>query len=135
MRPSQIKNYIWAIHTILYRVCCIEYTLLFVNAQFYAILCISYSKCIFWHLNNLIGRNQHCFWKTYENICTFFSFTQFDSMKSIQLLWKKNVYKCIEFNDLTTGVNWAIITGLVSNFFNALCKKEGDIFFAEKKTP
>ena len=39
--------FIWAIHTTLYRVCCIEYTWLFVNAQFYAVLCISHSKCIF----------------------------------------------------------------------------------------
>ena len=35
----------WAIHTTLYRVCCIEYTWLFVNAQFYGVLCISHYKC------------------------------------------------------------------------------------------
>ena len=65
-----LKN-IWAIHTTLYRVCCIEYTLLFVNAQFYIVLCISHSNCIFFFLdlNNLIARNQHYFWKTYEKMC------------------------------------------------------------------
>ena len=31
----------------LYRVCCIEYIWLFVNAQCYVVLCISYSKWIF----------------------------------------------------------------------------------------
>ena len=58
----------WAIHTTLYGVYCMEYTWLFVNAQFYAVLCISHSKCF----NNLIARNQHYFGKTYENIYTFF---------------------------------------------------------------
>ena len=69
---------------------CIVYvvlnTWLFVNAQFYVVLCISHWKCIFWDLNNLIARNQHYFWKTFEKIYTIFSFTQFDSMKQIQLL-------------------------------------------------
>ena len=57
---------------------------------------ILHSKCIFFlHLNNLIARNQHCFWKTYTH---FFSFT-FDSMEPMQLLktYEKNVYKCIGF--------------------------------------
>ena len=76
----------WAIHTILYRVCCSEYSWLFVNALFYAVLCIPHSKCIFLTFNQ-----QHYFRKTYENIYTFCSFTQFDSMKLIQLL--KNVKK------------------------------------------
>ena len=80
---TTFKN-IWAIHTSLYRVCCIEYTWLFVNAKFYAVLCISHSKCIFWDLNNLIARNQHYFRKTYENVYTIFSFTQYE----------KNLYKC-----------------------------------------
>ena len=38
---------IWAIHTTLYRVCCIECTWLLVNAQLCAVLCISLSKCMF----------------------------------------------------------------------------------------
>ena len=65
------KN-IWAIHTTLYRVCCIKHTWLFVNAQFYAVLCISHSKCIFWHLNNLITRNQHYFWKKCVCVSDFY---------------------------------------------------------------
>ena len=44
---TKFTTYTWAIHTTLYRVCCIEYTRLFVNTQFYAVLCISYFKCIF----------------------------------------------------------------------------------------
>ena len=46
------------------RVCCIEYTWLFVNAQCYVVLCISYSKWIFffWYSHNLKARNQHNFW-------------------------------------------------------------------------
>ena len=36
----------------LYCVSCTEYTCLFVNGQCYAVLFISYSKCIFWHSNN-----------------------------------------------------------------------------------
>ena len=52
----------WTIQTTLYRVCCIEYTWLFVNAQCYDVLCILNSKCIsFWHSNNLIARNQDNF--------------------------------------------------------------------------
>ena len=38
---------IGAIHMTLYRVYSIQYTWLFVNAQFYAVLCISHFKCIF----------------------------------------------------------------------------------------
>ena len=37
---SHNHNYIRAIHTTLYRVCYIEYTWIFVNVQFYAVLCI-----------------------------------------------------------------------------------------------
>ena len=37
---------IWSIHTTLYRVCCIEYIWLFVNAQCYAVLRITNSKRI-----------------------------------------------------------------------------------------
>ena len=50
---------------------------LFVNAQFYAVLCISHYKCIFF----------------------FWAFKQFDIVKPIQFLktYKKNVNKCIEF--------------------------------------
>ena len=44
---ARSRTIYWAILMILYRVCCIEYTWLFVNAQFYAVLCISHSKCIF----------------------------------------------------------------------------------------
>ena len=108
----------WAIHTTLYRVCCMEYTWLFVNAHFFAVLCIVHSKCIFFYyflyLNNFIARNQHCFRETYQNIHTFFSFTHFDSMKPIQLLktHEKNVCKCciifqqyIQYNDTTASVN------------------------------
>ena len=85
---SFLKTY-YAIHTTLYCVSCIEYTWLFVNAQFYAVLCISYSKCIFfWHSDNLIAQNQRNFLKTYENIHSF-SFTLFNSMKTIQLF--KNI--------------------------------------------
>ena len=65
--------FMWAIHTTLYRICCIEYTRLFVNAQCYTVLCISK--------------------------CRFLAFKQFDSTKPIQLLkniWK-NVYKCVGF--------------------------------------
>ena len=58
-----LLNNIWAIHTTLYRVCCIEYIWLLLKAQCYVILCISYSKCIFF----LIHQNQHNFWKTYTN--------------------------------------------------------------------
>ena len=53
----------------LYRVCCIEYTWLFVNAQFCAVLCILHSKCI------------------------FLAFKQFDSPKPTLLL--KNIWKHI----------------------------------------
>ena len=90
------SNAIYRQFTSLYRICCIEHTWLFVNAQCYALLCISYSKYIFLYL---IARNQQNFWKTYENIYTLFSFTQFDSTKPIQLLktYAKNVYKCIGF--------------------------------------
>ena len=42
-----VKYYSWAIHTILYSVCCIEYTWLFVNAQCYAVLYIAYFKRFF----------------------------------------------------------------------------------------
>ena len=55
------------------------------NSMLYCILRIPNIFC-FWHLNNLIARNQHYFCRTYENIYTFFSFVQFDSMKPIQLL-------------------------------------------------
>ena len=58
---SSVAFFICAIHTTLYRVCCIEYTWLFVNAQCFAVLCISHSKYIFWHLNNLIARIEHYF--------------------------------------------------------------------------
>ena len=128
--PIRVCTNIWAIHTTLYRVCCTEYTWLFVNAQFYAVLCISHTKCIFfWDLNNLIARNQHYFWKTYENVYTIFSITQFDCMKQIQLLktYEKmcisvsNFYmkminnnytlifqQYIQYNDTTACVNWPI---------------------------
>ena len=57
---------IWAIHTTLYRVCCIEFTWLYVNAQFYVVLCISYFKCIFfWHSHNSIPWNQYNFLKNF----------------------------------------------------------------------
>ena len=56
--------------TTLHCVCCIEYTWLFVNAQFYAVLCISHSKCI------------------------FLAFKQFDSTKPTILL--KNIWKHIQ---------------------------------------
>ena len=56
-------------------------------------------NAVFLHSNNLIARNQNDFLKIYANIYTFFSFTQFDSTKPIQLLktYEKNVYKCIGF--------------------------------------
>ena len=84
---------IWAIHMTLYRVCCIEYSWLFVKAQYYAVLWISHSKCIFlafkqfdspkptqilkniwWHTDffhshNLIARNQYNFKKHMKNRC------------------------------------------------------------------
>ena len=34
---TRIKGIYWAIHTTSYRVCCIEYTCLFVIAQWYAV--------------------------------------------------------------------------------------------------
>ena len=62
------------------RCICIEYTRLFVKSQINAVLCISYAKCIF-----LL-----CYSPKptllLKHINTFFSFTQFDSMKPIQLL-------------------------------------------------
>ena len=83
-----------AIHTTLYRVSYIKYTWLFVNAQFYAVLCISHSKCIFlafkqfdsakptlflkniwkdihifFHSHILIAWNQYNFWKHMKKIC------------------------------------------------------------------
>ena len=64
-----LKTY-WLIHMTLYRVSCIEYTWLFENAQFYAVLCISYSKCI---------------------LTT--AFKQFDSTKPT--LFLKNIWKYI----------------------------------------
>ena len=89
--------HIQAIHTTLFRVLCIEYTWLFVNAQFYAVLCISYSKCIFfffWHLNNLIARKTNI---TFEkHMKTYTHFFHSHNLIAIQLL-KKCVYKCIEF--------------------------------------
>ena len=65
------------------RVCCIEYTWLFVNTQFITVLRILHFKCIFFGLlNNLTARNQHNFWETYENIYTFFIHT-FEHMKNM----------------------------------------------------
>ena len=52
----------------------------------------------FWYLNNLVARNQLYFWKTHENIYIFFSFTQLDSIKPIQLLktyWSIHTSRCI----------------------------------------
>ena len=40
------------------------------NATLYCVFRIP--NVLLWHLNNLIARNQHNFWKTYENIYTFF---------------------------------------------------------------
>ena len=60
----------WALHMTLYRVCCIEYTWLFVNAQFYAVLCIS-------HLNNLKPRKPTLLLKNVWNICMCISVSDF----------------------------------------------------------
>ena len=131
---------IWAIHTTLYRVCCIECTWLFVNAQFYAVLCISHSKCIFFlHLNNLLAENQLYFWKISENIYTFFSITQFDNTKPIQLLktYEKSVYKlyriftwklsttriccCIIFNTTIQRFGW------INQYFHIFVCRSSDL--------
>ena len=73
MKPIQLLKIYennWAIHTTVYRVCCIKYIWLFVNAQFYVVFCSSHSKCI------------------------FLAFKKFDSTKPIQLL--KNIWKHIQ---------------------------------------
>ena len=64
-------------HTTLYRVCCIEYIWLFVNAQM--LCCIVY----------FVLQMYFFFWHSNETNTTFkkhISFTQFDSTKPIQLL-------------------------------------------------
>ena len=58
-------KYIWAIHTTLYHVCCIEYSWMFLNAQIYAV-------CVF-RIPNVF----------------FLAFKQFDSTKPTLLL--KNI--------------------------------------------
>ena len=65
-------KYMWAIHTTLYRVCCIEYIWLFVKARAVQFL---------------------------KSISTFLSFRQFYNTKLIQLLntYEQNVYTCIRF--------------------------------------
>ena len=101
----------WAIHTTLYRVCCIEYTWLFVNAQCYAVLCISHSKCIF-----------------------FLAFKQFDSTKPIQLLKTYGQFTphCIMYVVLNTlGCLWTLNAMMycvfrIPNVFFFLAFKEFD---------
>ena len=80
---SIIGQFTW--HCIVYVVLNTLGCLWALNSMLYCVFRIP--NVFFCHLNNLIPRNHHYFWKTYEKIYTFFSFTQFDS---------KNVYNCIE---------------------------------------
>ena len=111
---------LWTLNPIL---CCIFY----IPNEFFGIL------------NHSITRNQRNFWKAYENVYTFFSFTHIDSIKPIQLLktYEKNVYNCIgflheyhqkkkiiqqytQYNNTTACVNWPTICLLF--FANWLCQ-------------
>ena len=78
----------------LYRVGCIEYTWLFVNVQFYSVLCISHLKCFF-----------------------FLAFKQFDSTKSIQLL---KVYRIFTWKLSTLLYNLPTIHSI--QWYNGLCE-------------
>ena len=71
-----MRHYIWAIHTALYRMCCIEYTWLFVNAQFYAVFCVF--------------RIPNVYFLAFNQFDISLAFKQFDSTKPIQLL--KNMW-------------------------------------------
>ena len=97
-----LLNNIWAIHMTLYRVCCIEYTWLLLKAQCYAILCISYSKCIFFFCDTPKPT------QLLKNIYKFFSFIQFEINITFKNQKKKRVHQCIGF--------------LHENYLRLLCK-------------
>ena len=65
---------------------CIVYVVLNTLGCLWTLNSILY--CVHRIPNVLIARNQHYFWKTYEHIYTFVSYTQFDSI---------SVHKCSEF--------------------------------------
>ena len=73
-------------------VSCIEYAWLFVSAQFFAVLCILHSKCIFFYIKQFYSTKPTLLLKTYTH---FFSFAQFDSWYQILKTYEKNVYKRI----------------------------------------
>ena len=111
--------FIWAIHTTLYRICCIEYTWLFVNIKFYAVLCISHSKCIFLALKQFDSTKPTLISKKHMKTYThFFHSHNNDSMKPIQLLkiyWAihTTLYRvcCIEYF-------WLLVN---AQFYAVLC--------------
>ena len=93
------RKIIWEIHTTLYRVCCIENIWLFVNAQCYAALYISYSKCIILAFKQFDSPKPKLFLKNIWKHIHIFPFTHFDSMKPIHLL-KTNEKMCISVSNL-----------------------------------
>ena len=98
----------WAIHTTLYRVCCIEYTWLFVNAQFYAVLCISHSKCNFLAFKQFDSSKPTLLLKNIWKHAHIFAFTQFGTTKPVLLL-KYGVYLIFTRKLSTTSIRYCII--------------------------
>ena len=113
------RIFYWAIHTTLYRICCIEYTWLFVNAQCYVVWCISYFKCIFfWHSNILIARNQYNFLKSFKQ------FTQdcivYVVLNTLYCLWTLNAMLYGVFSISNVFLFWHSNNLIARNQYNFL---------------
>ena len=122
-----IIEIIWAIHTSLYRVCCIKYTWLFVNAQFYAVLRIFHCKCIFFFLSfkQLITRYQHYFWnqpkpiqllKTCKKMCrsVWNFYMKIINSKHTLLYNLPKIYSIQRYNGLYALTNWMNMKVVIS---------------------